>query len=122
MNPDKPKQDRRLTVAVVVLSLAGIIYFGYRAISDDSSRNQENPFEYNIEHFKKTDSDLHTFREVQQINLSPGPPAGIAIPRLFASRSMRFAVRPAASSCVSGNRPLPIPEFLQRDRVPLLPQ
>ena len=47
----KGRKDRLVIAAVITVSVAGILYFGYQAISENSNRNQENPFEYNLENF-----------------------------------------------------------------------
>ncbi len=63
----KGKNDRLLTGIIIAVSVAGILYFGLRAILENSKKNQKNPFEYNIENFKKSDSSLFHYAEVQQI-------------------------------------------------------
>jgi hypothetical protein len=50
--------------------VAGILYFGIRAISENSKKEAANPFEYNIENFKKSEKNLIHYTEVQQINLN----------------------------------------------------
>jgi hypothetical protein len=64
----KQKKDRYVTSAIIVVAIAGIFYFGYQAISDVSTNNEQNPFEYNIEHFKKSDSALHHYQQTGQID------------------------------------------------------
>jgi hypothetical protein len=64
------KSDRLLTAFIITVSVAGILYFGVRAISENSKKDVENPFEYNIEKFKKSDKNLIHYTEVQQINLN----------------------------------------------------
>ena len=49
----KGKNDRLLIRIIIGISVFGNIYFGYRAISENTKSIQENPFEYNIEYFKK---------------------------------------------------------------------
>jgi hypothetical protein len=39
------------------------------AISDDTARNRENPFEYDIDEYKSSGADLLQYRETQQIDL-----------------------------------------------------
>jgi hypothetical protein len=63
----KKKKERLLTVAVIAVSVAGILYFGYKAIRDYSARSQGNPFEYNIEDFEKSDDALVHYTEVGRI-------------------------------------------------------
>ncbi len=45
------KKKRLLTIAVIAVSVTGILYFGYKAIRDNSASGQGNPFEYDIEDF-----------------------------------------------------------------------
>ena len=75
----KVKKERLLTVAVIVISVAGILYFGYRAIRDNSARNQENPFEYDVERFKKSDADLVHYTEAGRIPLELQNVFGVSI-------------------------------------------
>jgi len=75
----KVKKERLLTVAVIVISVAGILYFGYRAIRDNAVRNQENPFEYDIERFKQSDAELVHYSEVGRIPLELQNVFGISI-------------------------------------------
>lgn len=63
----KGKNDRLLAGIIIAVSVAGILYFGIQAILENSKKSQENPFEYNIENFKKSDSSLFHYFEVQQI-------------------------------------------------------
>jgi len=64
---------------IIAISVAGILYFGFQVILENSKKNQENPFEYNIEHFKKSDSSLFHFAEVEQIPLDLPNVYGIAV-------------------------------------------
>lgn len=75
----KGKNDRLLTGLIIAISVAGILYFGIQAILENSKKNQENPFEYNIEYFKKSDSSLFHYDEVQQIQLALPHVYGIAV-------------------------------------------
>jgi hypothetical protein len=75
----KVKKERWLTVAVIVISVAGILYFGYNAIRNNSALNQENPFEYDIERFKKSDAHLVHYTEVRRIPLELKNVFGISI-------------------------------------------
>jgi DNA-binding beta-propeller fold protein YncE len=73
------KSDRRLTTVILTIAIIGAIYFGYRVISDSPDNNPENPFEYNIEHYKKSDSSLHHYIESGQIKLADNEWLGIAL-------------------------------------------
>jgi hypothetical protein len=65
----KNKKDRLLTQAIVVFALAGILYFGYMIVLEGSRSNQENPFEYNIEHFKQSAPELLHYSQVNRIDI-----------------------------------------------------
>lgn len=71
--------DKNLTRIILIIALGGALYFGYRVISDTYDTNQENPFEYNIEHFKKSDSSLEHYSETIQIELDKNDWRGIAV-------------------------------------------
>ncbi len=65
----KQKKERLVTVAVIAVSVTGILYFGYKAIRDYSARGQGNPFEYDIEDFKKSGAALVHYTEVGRISI-----------------------------------------------------
>jgi hypothetical protein len=75
----KKKKARLATWVIITVSVAGILYFGYQAISENSKRNQENPFEYNIENFKKSGSDLIHYSEVKHIQIDLQNIYGISV-------------------------------------------
>lgn len=73
------KNNRLLTGIIIIVSVAGILYFGIRAISENSKKEGENPFEYNIENFKKSEKNLIHYSEVQQININLPNVYGISV-------------------------------------------
>jgi ligand-binding sensor domain-containing protein len=75
----KKKKERLLTVAVIAVSMAGILYFGYKAIRDYSARSQGNPFEYDIEAFRKSDASLVHYTEVGQISIELKAVFGVTV-------------------------------------------
>jgi hypothetical protein len=75
----KKKKDRLATWVIITVSVAGILYFGYQAISESSKRNQENPFEYNIENFKKSGADIIHYSEVKHIQIDLQNVYGISV-------------------------------------------
>ncbi len=75
----KKKKYRLATWVIITVSVAGILYFGYQAISESSKRNQENPFEYNIENFKKSGADLIHYSEVKHIQIDLQNVYGISV-------------------------------------------
>ena len=64
------KNDRLLVAIIIIVSVAGILFFGIRAITENSKKDGENPFEYNIETFKKSEKNLVHYSEVRR--LDPG--------------------------------------------------
>jgi len=79
MAASNTKKDRIWTGIVIVLSMAGILFFGYKAIHENSLRKQDNPFEYNIERYKESDTDLVQYSEVNQIALDLPSVYGLAV-------------------------------------------
>ena len=79
MKSSKGGNNRLLTFLIIIISVAGVLYFGYNAIQDNTTKNQDNPFEYNIEHFKKSDSSLNHYTELKRIELNLTRAFGIAI-------------------------------------------
>lgn len=73
------KKDKILTGAILVVSLAGILYFGYLAIRDNARNNQENPFAYNIESFEDSDAELVHYSEAGRIKTGLPEVSGIAV-------------------------------------------
>ena len=71
--------NRLLLWAIIGISVVGNIYFVYRAISDNSTLNSENPFEYTIEDFKKVDEELLQYTEINHIPLCFQQVSGIAV-------------------------------------------
>jgi len=77
----KKKKYRLATWVIIIVSVAGILYFGYQAITESSKRNQENPFEYNIENFKKSGADLIHYSEVKHIQIDLQNVYGVSVGR-----------------------------------------
>jgi hypothetical protein len=73
------RKDRLIISAVIIISVAGILYFGYQAISENANRNQENPFQYDLEEFKKSDPSLDHYSEVGRILIELRNVSGVAI-------------------------------------------
>jgi len=76
------KNDVWLTRVIIIIAILGGVYFGYQAVFNAGNRAQQNPFEYNIEHFKKSDSALHHYTETAQIVLPQNRWWGIALDAL----------------------------------------
>ncbi len=96
MNDEKKENNRLATGIVIAVSLAGIFYFGYRAISENLKKNPRNPFAYDIENFKKSaPGTLNEYAEVQQITLNAAQIYGIAIgpdDRVYVSADEKVSV------------------------------
>lgn len=75
----KKRKDRLLTAVIIIVSVFGIIYFGFRAISDNAGRTRENPFEYDISGFKKSEKDLSHYSEEGQMKINLPLVKGISL-------------------------------------------
>lgn len=73
------KKEQILTAVVIVVSLAGILYFGFMAGREGSKGISKNPFEYDIEDFKKIDPDMVHFSETSRIIIEMDNVYGIAV-------------------------------------------
>ncbi len=70
----------RLTVwAVIGVSVAGIAFFGYRSVTENTRRSQGNPYEYNIDSFMQFDTSLLKYAEIRRIPLPFRSAQAIAI-------------------------------------------
>ncbi len=78
MPHDEKKRDKILRAIVITISLAGILFFGYRAVREATERSKGNPFEYNIDNFKNVDPSLPRYREVSRIPVGQEEVFGIA--------------------------------------------
>ncbi|MFC1553691.1 NHL repeat-containing protein [candidate division KSB1 bacterium] len=70
MSSSKRDNDRLLTGSIILISVLGILYFGYQAVTNSFDDEGENPFEYNIENFKTIDEDLLHYSELNPVHLS----------------------------------------------------
>ena len=75
----KKNKNRIATWVIITVSVAGFFYFVYQAISEGSKKNQENPFEYNIENFKKSGAGLIHYSEVKHIQIDLQNVYGISV-------------------------------------------
>ena len=81
MSSVEGKGSRFLTAAIIFVSIAALFYFGYQAVSDNSSKTQKNPFEYNIKEYKQTDQNLLHYSELESIKINLDNLYGISISR-----------------------------------------
>lgn len=75
----KLKKDKILTGAILAVSLAGVLYFGFRAIRDNAKKEQKNPFAYDIKSFETSGADLVHYSEVGRIPIELPMVSGIAV-------------------------------------------
>jgi len=75
----KSKNDRLLTAGIVLVSVAGMLYFGIGAVKENITKRQDNPFEYNVDQFKEDDEKLYQYIELQQISIPMEDVFGITV-------------------------------------------
>jgi hypothetical protein len=63
----------------MAVSLAGVLYFGYRAVRDNAKKDQQNPFAYDIKSYETSGADLVHYSEVGRIPIELSMVSGIAI-------------------------------------------
>ncbi len=74
------RQNSRLLIRIIIIvSVIGNVYFGYRAISENTRTVSENPFEYNIESYKTIDPELLHYTETNLIPICFQEVSGIAL-------------------------------------------
>jgi len=61
------KSERLLTIGIIAASVLGVGYFIFTSFFPGTDEEQQNPFEYNIEHFKQSDSALNKYNEIAGI-------------------------------------------------------
>jgi hypothetical protein len=72
-------KDRLLIGTILAVSVAGILYFGYRAVRDNTKNDQRNPFAYDIQSFKGKGTDLVQYSEKGRIPIELPSVSGIAV-------------------------------------------
>jgi hypothetical protein len=72
------KNDKILTIAISVLSVAGLLYFGLSAIFNDS-RKSSNPFEYNIEFYEQSGAEQLGYEQRTALSLPLEHPHALAV-------------------------------------------
>jgi len=73
------KKGKILTGAILTVSVAGVLYFGYRAIRDNAKNDQQNPFAYDIKAYETSGADLIHYSEVDRIPIELTKVSGIAV-------------------------------------------
>jgi len=79
MNEQKPKNERLFKAIIISLSVMGILYFGGRAVYENTRRHQKNPFKYDVDSFKQSGADRISHREIQKIEIDLEQVTAIAI-------------------------------------------
>lgn len=79
MNVYQKKNDRLLTSVIISVSVIGIFYFGWRAVSENTGKDRVNPFKYSVENFKQFDPKLLQYLEFHSIPLGFKNAYGIAV-------------------------------------------
>ena len=73
------KKDKVLTGAILAVSIAGVLYFGYRAVQDNARNDQQNPFAYDLKGYESSGPDLVHYSEVSRISIDLPKVFGIAV-------------------------------------------
>jgi len=73
------KSDKILTALIIVIAVAGLIYFGISAIMDDSRQSQGNPFDYELEIFKQNGRETLAYKEILTVSLDLVTPYALAL-------------------------------------------
>ena len=69
----------KLNVVFIILVCIGLLYFGWKVLSDSRERDQENPFEYSIDEYEKIDPSLIQYTQIRQIPFQANELYGIAV-------------------------------------------
>lgn len=72
------KKDRLLTVSIVILSVAGILYFGIRAAMDQMQTDGTNPHEFDLSVFEQSPTGGVVYSQVQSIPVRAEKLTGLA--------------------------------------------
>jgi hypothetical protein len=75
----KLKKDKISIGVILMISIAGILYFGYRAIRDNAINDQPNPFAYDIKSYETSGIDLIHYFEMDKIPIDLPRVFGIAV-------------------------------------------
>ncbi len=73
------KKDKILTGTILAVSLAGVLFFGYRAVRDDAKKGQPNPFAYDIQSYEANGTELVHYSEEDRIPIALPWVSGIAV-------------------------------------------
>ena len=73
------KTDKILTASIIIVAVAGVLYFGLSAIKDDGRRNQDNPFEYKLDLFEQSGHETVAYQEMLTVGLDLVRPFALAL-------------------------------------------
>ncbi len=79
MKKNDSTTGRLVIWTIIVVSVIGTIYFGYRAILEDTRHAADNPFEYDIERYMTVDPALLRYSETNVIPAPVEDVSGIAL-------------------------------------------
>ncbi len=79
MKSSERKKNRLLLWVVIIFSVTGNVYFGYRAISENTREVSDNPFKYDIESYKIINPELLHYSETNLIPICFQDVSGIAL-------------------------------------------
>jgi len=78
MQTPSSKKDRLLTASIVVLSVAGILYFGIRAVMDQVQTDDKNRHAYDLNAFEQSPAGAVAYSQVQSISIQAEKLPGLA--------------------------------------------
>ena len=71
-------KNNQITYFLIFLALLIVIVIAANYINSKPNKAKQNPYEYNVDEFKKVDPGLITYKEVRQIKIDIGEKGGIA--------------------------------------------
>ena len=78
----RSKLFKRILIGLVIfISVFGIIFITLYISLKNPRKNDKNPYEYNIDIYRKTPEKLRMYKEVEQIKISTGEPSALAVDR-----------------------------------------
>jgi hypothetical protein len=79
MLANKTMNRKLVNILLIVLAVAIVVIIGKDFIGNKAGKNTENPYEYNVDEFRKVDSTAILFHETVTFPVNAGEPKGIAI-------------------------------------------
>ena len=68
-----------INIVLIVLALAIVVIIGKDFIGKKAGKNIENPYEYNVDEFRKVDSTTILYRQTVTFPVNAIEPKGVAI-------------------------------------------